>query len=401
MIHSGPAIAVRHCWLAVLAEVLSLITAASLKSYTAKDLAQMAKQRGIAGWHSMRKEQLVQALLKTVKPERNGKSAAKAAVKSKSSPRTSRNATSRQVRRRPTVAQRKIRAVHAARENFMDLSLPVTAPKAGEHADAVKDRLVLMVRDSYWLHAYWELSARVVERAQAALGARWHAARPVLRLLEVGNVSVSNCAEQVVRVINIHGAVKNWYIDVQDPPKTYRVEIGYLTADSDFHVLAHSNVVTTPRPGSTDVVDGNWEDVMENSDRIYAMSGGFDSNSASGELQELFEERLRRPLGSPMVTRFGNGAEGVLGKERGLQFKIDSEMIVYGMTDPDAFVTMSGEPIRLAPDGSFRARVSLPDRRQIIPVVASSGDGVEEQTIVLAVERNTKVMEPKIREPGE
>jgi hypothetical protein len=32
-------------------------------------------------------------------------------------------------------------------------------------------------------------------------------------------------------------------------------------------------------------------------------------------------------------------------------------------------------------------------------VVASSSDGVEQHTIVLAVDRNTKVMEPVIREP--
>jgi hypothetical protein len=34
-------------------------------------------------------------------------------------------------------------------------------------------------------------------------------------------------------------------------------------------------------------------------------------------------------------------------------------------------------------------------------VVASSCDGVEQRTIVLAVDRNTKVMEPIIRSPGE
>ena len=45
------------------------------------------------------------------------------------------------------------------------------------------------------------------------------------------------------------------------------------------------------------------------------------------------------------------------------------------------------------------ARRRPPDRRQVLPVVASSSDGVEQQTIVLAVERNTKTMEPIIREP--
>jgi hypothetical protein len=36
----------------------------------------------------------------------------------------------------------------------------------------------------------------------------------------------------------------------------------------------------------------------------------------------------------------------------------------------------------------------LPDKRQVLPVVASSADGIESRTVVLAVERNTKTMEP-------
>jgi hypothetical protein len=43
----------------------------------------------------------------------------------------------------------------------------------------------------------------------------------------------------------------------------------------------------------------------------------------------------------------------------------------------------------------------LPDSRQIIPAVAASADGVEERTIVLAVERNTKQLEPMIHDGNE
>jgi len=43
-------------------------------------------------------------------------------------------------------------------------------------------------------------------------------------------------------------------------------------------------------------------------------------------------------------------------------------------------------------------RFSLPDSRQIIPAVAISPDGVEERTIILAVERNTKQLEPLVRD---
>ena len=51
------------------AEASPLMTPTALKSYSHKDLAQMAKQGGVRGWHSMRKDQLVKALLTTVKPK--------------------------------------------------------------------------------------------------------------------------------------------------------------------------------------------------------------------------------------------------------------------------------------------------------------------------------------------
>jgi hypothetical protein len=36
----------------------------------------------------------------------------------------------------------------------------------------------------------------------------------------------------------------------------------------------------------------------------------------------------------------------------------------------------------------------LPNNRQVLAVTSKSRDGLDEQTVVIAVERNTKVMEP-------
>ncbi len=113
---------------------------------------------------------------------------------------------------------------------------------------AEKDRLVLMVRDPYWLHAHWELTASAVQRSQAALAEHWHTAQPMLRLIEVPRSNATATSERILREIEIHGGVKDWYIDVQQPPQTYRVEIGYMAASGRFYAVARSNSVTTPRP---------------------------------------------------------------------------------------------------------------------------------------------------------
>ena len=203
----------------------------------------------------------------------------------------------------------------------------------------------------------------------------------------------------MAREIPVHGGVKNWYIDVKDSPNSYRVELGYRASTGRFFVLSRSNVVTTPQPGSMDAIDENWADIAEDYERIYALSGGYEISTAGGDLQDLFEEQLRRPMGNPLVSQHSaEGNEPILRRDRGFDFQVDAEMIIFGTASVGSHVALSGEPLRLRPDGTFTVRMSMPDRRQLLPIVASSRDGSQQRTIVLAIERNTKVMEPVSRE---
>jgi hypothetical protein len=271
-----------------------------------------------------------------------------------------------------------------------------------DHASP-KDRIIVLTRDSYWLHAYWELSRSTLARAQAALGQEWHLARPILRVMDVSSEDTTSATERHVRDVPIHGGVNNWYIDVADPPHSYRIDIGYLSRRGRFYVLARSNVVTTPRAGVTDPLDENWIKVQKQFDRIDNPSsqGHVTSGNNQGpiDLRDLFEERLRRPMSSLSLQHLSSAGFPSLGKP--FHFQIDAELIVYGSTEPNAHVTLQGEPVQLRPDGTFTVRFSLPDSRQIIPAVASSPDGGEERTIVLAVERNTKELEPMIHDNNE
>lgn len=356
------------------------MTASTLKTYTCKDLAQMARSEGIPGWHSMRKDELVAALVSASRRRRRRASSEKRPANGKK-----RQAAPSPARRRAQQEIGKLQQQNADRKNLSDTS-------RNGHPAASDDRLVVMVRDPYWLHVCWEVTQQSVERARTALGQDWHSATPNLRLMRVGD----DGAGRLERNIAIHGGVSNWYVDVADPPSTYRLEIGYAADGGEFYCIARSNTVRTPAPGAADVVDGNWTDVAENADRIYAMSGGYSADGASLELQELLEERLRRRLGRPSQTRFGAGASA---DARGddLRLAVDAELIVYGSTDPNTHVTVRGEPVTVGPDGTFAVKVHFPDRRQVIPVIAGSGDGVEQKTVILGVERNTKLLDSKAR----
>ncbi len=343
----------------------------------------------------MRKEELIRALVNRHRAEDRRK---REAGSSKGS-RASATNGSPGARRRQAPGpreQRRLARIQARLAEQKDLAIqPV-----GETNGRRRDRLVVMVRGPYWLHAYWELTRRSVERARAAMGQHWHVARPALRLLEVIRASTMSAARRTLRDIVIHGGVNNWYIDVQDPPKSFQLEIGYL-AEERFFCIARSNIVSTPAASAGDAFDQNWAEVAKEYDRIYAMSGGYAEQGASSELKEVLEEHLQRPIGEPSSSRFGPGAAAGAGRPRPFSFQIDTELIVHGRTEPDARVTLRGEPVPLRPDGTFAVRFNLPDRRHVLPVVARSPDGAEQHTIVLAVDRNTKVMEPIIRDLGQ
>src|SRR5207302_10927242 len=118
---------------------------------------------------------------------------------------------------------------------------------------------------------------QAIQRAEAGLGQEWHGATPIRRVLDVTSHETTSTSEATVRDIEIHGGCNNWYIDVSHPPRSYRVDIGYLSRSGQFYVLARSNVVTTPRAGISDLIDENWADLdPRKADRIYAMSAGFD-----------------------------------------------------------------------------------------------------------------------------
>ena len=213
-----------------------------VENRTVKELADMARKKKVHGWHEMRKEDLVRALLerpaKRLPSVRRTTTTTLTARCLQAQPQTGRrlatnghangangkhgphfkngangsNGATRMAQMEKVLTLRTVRqselnksvegwakAAHAQAE----LRLQQIKARLAEAKDLAirsvsnrgptKDRLVVMVRDPYWLHAYWELSRRSIQRAEAAMGQHWHAARPVLRVHELDSQRHHQC----------------------------------------------------------------------------------------------------------------------------------------------------------------------------------------------------------------
>jgi hypothetical protein len=118
-----------------------------------------------------------------------------------------------------------------------------------------KTHLVAMVRDPYWIFAYWELTAEVHRAAEEQVGREaWTHARPVIRVYDVTGGSYYDVA--------VNEEARSWHLNVGQPDRTWYLEIGRLTEAGEFIMLARSNTVHTPRDMPSDVIDGRWPPLL-------------------------------------------------------------------------------------------------------------------------------------------
>ena len=405
----------------------TMATSNELSSLTLVDLGLIAKEIGIPGWSKMRKEDLVRILVAKSRSKVGGEIVHKflSAPKKKSVPKASRAQTpakpaeskvsdSKKAKMPPKTDEipvktpekgpeppQRLTGVSAVLPNFMGKQ-GLRRDISTRAEDGTPDRLVLMVRDPFWLHAYWEVNAKTMERARVALGHLWYTSIPVLRLFRLASDGTGAPKRQLVRDVPVHGGVNNWYLDVMNPPSIFIVELGYLTREKKFFPTLSSNIVETPQQqviDELDKLDGNWKGVAEDLGRVFKLSS---SEGNSQELKEVMEKQLGRPMSSQLLSRYRVAKQGNLEKpRRNFRFVTDVDVIIHGKADPNVQVAIRNEPVAVNADGTFAVRFALPEKRHLFPIEAEGSDGVEMQRVILTLERNTRILETVIQEPSD
>lgn len=159
-----------------------------------------------------------------------------------------------------------------------------------------EDKAVLMVRDPWWLFAYWEVTPR---REQETVDAIHRAGltreKSVLRVYDVTGASVPD--SHSFFDIELQNFASTWYIDVGVPDREWVVEVGIRTREGRFFMLVRSNVVRTPRFGVSDVLDEEWMLPDELYWKLFGMSG-LGRQKSSLDVREILERYLKSVVSS-------------------------------------------------------------------------------------------------------
>lgn len=250
---------------------------------------------------------------------------------------------------------------------------------------------ILLPRDPNWMFLYWEITDNSKKEACRAHGAFiFQKGRQVIR---VHQAVANDGADKYFDIPVMHDA-KNWYVNVQESGMAYYCEVGLVLPDDTFISLVKTNTVNLPAGHVSEVTDENWMAVTADFDKLLQLSGVEYIGKGSGEVAKSLAQRwemLRSVFSRASSWGVGSMSSQSLQKPEQKKFRLaaDCELILYGATEPDALITVSGRKVNLNHDGTFSMRFAFPDGGMDLPVKAVSKDETDSKAIAIKVVRTT------------
>lgn len=240
------------------------------------------------------------------------------------------------------------------------------------------DRIVLMVKDPWWLYAYWEIQPRTERAVRGQLLP--HEVSGLQSILRVSDVSGREFPEQPAHRsfdVGLSGLATNWYLQTNEPGREFIVEIGLLANTGRFLLLARSNRVRTPRFGPSEAIDEAWMTTDEAYWKLFGVSAGVGIGSSPTAWTKLI----------PQQFFSGNWSSGGLYNPvrpsivQGFWCRVNTDLVIHGATEPKSAVVIQGQRVMVRKDGTFSLRLTLPEGTQTIAIDVTAPDGQHTKTV--------------------
>jgi uncharacterized protein len=264
-------------------------------------------------------------------------------------------------------------------------------------------KLNLLARDPHWLYAYWDLKPQL-QREYNTLSADRHL---VVRV-QPGTLSGHPASD-----IHVHPESRSWFIHVDRAATRYSAELGYYAEPGQWVRVADSSPVVTPpdtisqdktlrfatippeasvhevvvparlpQPAELPPLGARREAALAQMLQQYQTQRAAPSSAEVPELAvgpaqgKVPPSSLAPPaLPSAPIEAISSPLEGGPRPPKQFWLNLNAELVLYGGTEPDATVTISGHPVALRPDGTFSFRFALPDGDYQLSVSAQSPAG--------------------------
>ena len=263
--------------------------------------------------------------------------------------------------------------------------------------EEVNTKLVFLPRDPEWAYVFWQISESDRDKAKS-LGAN----KLCLRLYDATGIGQGNLNQGTLREIAVDSHSTEWYLPIPLADRDYKVELGYKYGFK-WKSLAFSSVSHVPGtqpseqildkfvpfnletplssepPSITQIPQGQEANGLH--ERLYQAATSFPTRRKVGSeefMEDMNSTNLNSNLTDSGAGKWSSGlnesGSGII-KNKSFWLVADSELIVYGATDPSAQLTIGGEKVPLAADGTFRLQVPFRDGSQKYEIKAVDASG--------------------------
>ncbi|MCB9496642.1 MAG: DUF4912 domain-containing protein [Fibrobacteria bacterium] len=287
------------------------------------------------------------------------------------------------------------------------------------------DRLVAIPKDPEWTHLYWEISDATRNSLSEASSDGFR-----LRGFDTTGLLFDGRNAPVALDIEVAPYARSWYARLPYQGRVYTFEYGFVSHQGDWRTIARSQPVGF-EPGMLGFRPDSEEWVSIASEELFRASAGLADGEGIADLIQKLRSRSENSAamgGAAWLTSWGSGMgrlelapsswapssfetqalftgsswagssvgshvswSGLSearpnqgpggGKSKDFWLWVETELTLYGATEPDAQVTLMGRPITLNPDGTFRVQFPFPHGTELhmdVRAVDRDGDQVRE-----------------------
>ena len=263
--------------------------------------------------------------------------------------------------------------------------------------------IVLMPCDPEWAYVYWDIPNEEKEELIRQGGSQL-----ALRLYDVTNIDLNQQTPQSVEQFECDSMARDWYLPMPMSDRDYIVEIGYITGDEKWLLLARSGAARIPPLYPSDWNDDKfikipWNEQLDGSKTFFqlvppdpkqlAYNNAF--LFASKHEQEQNVGLSHYPSGVGMSALAASTSTPATSSDY-FWFFADMSLIVYGATQVNAQLTINGEPIKVENDGSFSIHLPFPEGVTESRMMAVAVNGWQNESLHLQFTREIpQPTEPK------